>query len=142
MDNQTPPRTYIGDIVFLPQHFRQNGYFTARVGKVYHGGMDDPASWDISEEPRRTIRQKQRQQKRAEALKTHFVPVGLGSTQVAELQWRMTENEDADEPDGMIARRAVQILEEHLRTRKDQPFFLAVGFHKPHLALGCAETLL
>jgi uncharacterized sulfatase len=45
----------------------------------------------------------------------------------------MTENEDADEPDGMIARRAVQILEEHLRTRKDQPFFLAVGFHKPHL---------
>jgi iduronate 2-sulfatase len=133
MDNQTPPRTNIGDIVFLPQHFRQNGYFTARVGKVYHGGMDDPASWDISEEPRRTIRQKQRQQKRAEALKTYFVPVGLGSTQVAELRWEMTENEDADEPDGMIARRAVQILEEHLRTRKDQPFFLAVGFHKPHL---------
>jgi uncharacterized sulfatase len=141
MDNQTPPRTYIGDIVFLPQHFRQNGYFTARVGKVYHGGMDDPASWDISEEPRRTVRQRQRQQrrtetrqrKRAEAWEDDFILAGLGSTQVAELQWRMTENEDADEPDGMIARRAVQILEEHLRTRKDQPFFLAVGFHKPHL---------
>jgi uncharacterized sulfatase len=141
MDNQTPPRTYIGDIVFLPQHFRQNGYFTARVGKVYHGGMDDPASWDISEEPRRTVRQRQRQQrrtetrqrKRAEAWEGDFILAGLGSTQVAELQWRMTENEDADEPDGMIARRAVQILEEHLRTRKDQPFFLAVGFHKPHL---------
>jgi uncharacterized sulfatase len=141
MDNQTPPRTYIGDIVFLPQHFRQNGYFTARVGKVYHGGMDDPASWDISEDPRRTVRQGQRQQrrtetrqrKRAEAWEGDFILAGLGSTQVAELQWRMTENEDADEPDGMIARRAVQILEEHLRTRKDQPFFLAVGFHKPHL---------
>jgi iduronate 2-sulfatase len=141
MDNQTPPRTYIGDIVFLPQHFRQNGYFTARVGKVYHGGMDDPASWDISEEPRRTVRQRQRQQrrtetrqrKRAEAWEGDFILAGLGSTQVAELRWEMTENEDADEPDGMIARRAVQILEEHLRTRKDQPFFLAVGFHKPHL---------
>ena len=141
MDNQTPPRTNIGDIVFLPQHFRQNGYFTARVGKVYHGGIDDPASWDISEEPRRTVRQRQRQQrrtetrqrKRAEAWEDDFILAGLGSTQVAELQWRMTENEDADEPDGMIARRAVQILEEHLRTRKDQPFFLAVGFHKPHL---------
>jgi iduronate 2-sulfatase len=141
MDNQTPPRTNIGDIVFLPQHFRQNGYFTARFGKVYHGGMDDPASWDISEEPRRTVRQRQRQQrrtetrqrKRAEAWEGDFILAGLGSTQVAELQWRMTENEDADEPDGMIARRAVQILEEHLRTRKDQPFFLAVGFHKPHL---------
>jgi uncharacterized sulfatase len=141
MDNQTPPRTNIGDIVFLPQHFRQNGYFTARVGKVYHGGMDDPASWDISEEPRRTVRQRQRQQRRtetrqrrrAEAWEGDFILAGLGSTQVGELQWRMTENEDADEPDGMIARRAVQILEEHLRTRKDQPFFLAVGFHKPHL---------
>jgi iduronate 2-sulfatase len=141
MDNQTPPRTNIGDIVFLPQHFRQNGYFTARVGKVYHGGMDDPASWDISEEPRRTVRQRQRQQrrtetrqrKRAEAWEGDFILAGLGSTQVAELRWVMTENDDADEPDGMIARRAVQILEEHLRTRKDQPFFLAVGFHKPHL---------
>jgi len=141
MDNTTPPRTYIGDIAFLPQHFRQNGYFTARVGKIYHGGMDDPASWDISEDPRRTVRQKQRQQrrietkrqKRAEALEGDFVLTGLGSTQVGELRWAMTENDDADEPDGMIARRAVQILEEHLRTRKDQPFFLAVGFHKPHL---------
>jgi arylsulfatase A-like enzyme len=91
MDNQTPPRTYIGDIVFLPQHFRQNGYFTARVGKVYHGGMDDPASWDISEEPRRTVRQRQRQQrrtetrqrKRAEAWEGDFILAGLGSTQVA-----------------------------------------------------------
>ena len=141
MDNTTPPRTYIGDIAFLPQHFRQNGYFTARIGKIYHGGMDDPASWDISEDPRRTVRQRQRQQrrietkqqKRAESLEGDFVLTGLGSTQVAELRWAMTENDDANEPDGMIARRAVQILEEHLRTRKDQPFFLAVGFHKPHL---------
>lgn len=141
MDNTTPPRTYIGDIAFLPQHFRQNGYFTARIGKIYHGGMDDPASWDISEDPRRTVRQKQRQQrrietkrqKRAEVLEGDFVFTGLGSTQVGELRWAMTENDDANEPDGMIARRAVQILEEHLRTRKDQPFFLAVGFHKPHL---------
>ncbi len=45
----------------------------------------------------------------------------------------MTENDDADEPDGMIARRAVQILEEHLKGHKGQPFFIAVGFHKPHL---------
>jgi len=139
MDNRTLPRTYIGDIAFLPQHFRQNGYFTARVGKIYHGGMDDPKSWDISEEPRRTLRQRlrrQRRQQRVEGLDfgTIFVALGAPQTQrVLSLEWRVTENEDAEEPDGMIARRAVQILEEHLKERKKQPFFIAVGFHKPHL---------
>ncbi len=133
MDNNTPPRTYIGDIAFLPQHFRQHGYFTARVGKVYHGGMDDLASWDISEDPRRTVRQKQRRQKRAETFRTYAISIGSGAPPTGALQWAMSEGDDADEPDGMIARRAVQILEEHLKTRKDQPFFLAVGFHKPHL---------
>lgn len=140
MDNNTPPRTYIGDIAFLPQHFRQHGYFTARVGKVYHGGMDDPASWDISEEPRRAARQRQRQQERRrqrveiDEAKTILVSSGAPQQQqVGRLEWRATENDDADEPDGMIARRAVQILEEHLKDRKGQPFFIAVGFHKPHL---------
>src|SRR6266446_2280683 len=32
-NNNTPPRTYLKDVVFLPEHFRNNGYFTARVGK-------------------------------------------------------------------------------------------------------------
>lgn len=140
MDNNTPPRTYIGDIAFLPQHFRQHGYFTARIGKVYHGGMDDPASWDISEEPRRNVRQRQRQERRQKRVEgadgAEAVLVGFGAPRqppVGNLVWQATENDDADEPDGMIARRAVQILEEHLRERKGQPFFIAVGFHKPHL---------
>lgn len=40
------------DVVFLPQHFRQQGYLTARVGKIFHVSrndrvnMDDPFSWD------------------------------------------------------------------------------------------------
>ena len=45
----------------------------------------------------------------------------------------MTENDDADKLDGMIARKAVHILEERLKTRKNRPFFIAVGFHKPRL---------
>ncbi|MCS7252506.1 MAG: sulfatase [Armatimonadota bacterium] len=138
MDNNTLPRTYIGDIAFLPQHFRKHGYFTARVGKVYHGGMDDAASWDISEDPRRTIRQQRRRQRQQDA-KGHqadTILVGLAAQQrqqVLPLIWHATEGEDVDEPDGLIAQRAVRILEEHLKTRKNQPFFIAVGFHKPHL---------
>jgi arylsulfatase A-like enzyme len=36
------------DVVTLPQLFRKNGYFTARLGKVFHGrkGTDDPKAWD------------------------------------------------------------------------------------------------
>src|SRR5499425_805195 len=33
-DNNTPPRTHLKDVVFLPEYFRQHGYFTARVGKI------------------------------------------------------------------------------------------------------------
>ena len=45
----TPPRTYLGDIAFLPEHFKAQGYFTARVGKIAHGLFEDAVSWDISE---------------------------------------------------------------------------------------------
>ena len=45
----TPPRTYLGDIAFLPEHFKAQGYFTARVGKNAHGLFEDAVSWDISE---------------------------------------------------------------------------------------------
>src|SRR5438309_8012642 len=41
VDNNTPPRTHLKDVVFLPEHFRQHGYFTARVGKIAHGKYED-----------------------------------------------------------------------------------------------------
>ena len=58
-DNRTLPRTHLKDAVFLPQHFRQQGYFAARVGKIFHAtrflqngqpfmDFDDAGSWDVS----------------------------------------------------------------------------------------------
>src|SRR5579859_6038475 len=48
-DNTLHPRTYLGQsAVFLPEYFKGNGYFTARVGKVAHFEQD--VHWDISEE--------------------------------------------------------------------------------------------
>ena len=40
-------RTALPDVVTLPQHFKNNGYFVQGMGKIYHGGFDDPVSWSV-----------------------------------------------------------------------------------------------
>ncbi|HKQ37459.1 MAG TPA: sulfatase [Verrucomicrobiae bacterium] len=107
-DNETPPRQYLTNVMFLPEYFQQRGYFTARVGKIAHGPYEDKIKWDVALNPPRV----------SSALK-------------GEQRWIATNNKDEDEPDGSTAPRIVQLLEKH----KDKPFFIAAGFDKPHLPL-------
>ena len=118
LDNRTPPRTHLGDIVFLPEYFRQHGYFTARVGKIAHGLFEDSVAWDVSEFARRPAAERAR----ARAAR----PVQEAPNK---LTWTPTNNGDEDEPDGRTARRIARLIEEN----RDKPFFLGAGFHKPHL---------
>jgi uncharacterized sulfatase len=115
-DNTTPPRTHLGDVVFLPEHFQKNGYYTARVGKIAHGRFEDAVKWDYSGGPARKDKDKGEQE----------VVQQEGGLK---LTWTATNNKDEDEPDGRTARQIAKLLEQH----QDQPFFLAAGFHKPHL---------
>jgi uncharacterized sulfatase len=127
LDNGTPPRTHLGNVTFLPEYFKQHGYFTARVGKIAHGAFEHQVSWDISESAsgrrapadleRDFRKQKQARQKQR------------GNDGGNKLMWRATDNADDQEPDGRTARRIAQILDQH----KSGPFFIAAGFHKPHL---------
>src|SRR5438045_1671747 len=50
-DNRTYFRDAHPDFVALPQHFKANGYVTARTGKIFHGGIDDTDAWIIGGEP-------------------------------------------------------------------------------------------
>ena len=116
--------------VSLPQAFRQQGYFAARIGKLYHydvpnsigtDGHDDPASWELELNPAGVDR--------TEEMSSIFslVPGQFGAT----LSWYASPKGDAQHTDGKIAAEAEWVLERCAR-QKDRPFFLAVGFFRPH----------
>jgi uncharacterized sulfatase len=48
-DNLQPPRERLTGAVPLQEHFHAHGYFTARVGKIYHGPFEDQFHWDVAE---------------------------------------------------------------------------------------------
>ncbi len=125
--NQTSLRLKWPDVVTLPQAFRQAGYFTAGLGKLLHAGLDDAG--------RRTLFQDN-------ASFDHFynardyLPVGksqgvgrrLGDGSMGWARWQAAEGGDEALADGLLAAEAVRLLEEH----QGRPFFLGIGFHKPH----------
>jgi iduronate 2-sulfatase len=125
--NATQPRVRLGkEFQFLPEYFRANGYFTAGVGKIAHGAFPDSIKWDVFAEPARGIGDDEDRPAAKGGKKKAKQQAGDAPVPFA---WQATGNRDEDEPDGKVARRIVKLLEE----RKDQPFFIAAGFHKPHV---------
>ena len=120
-------RDELPDVVTLPQAFQKAGYFAARVGKIYHynvpasigtNGLDDPPSWN------RTVNPKGRD-KTDESLVFNAEPHRNIS---GSLSWLAADGTDEEQTDGMIASEAIKIMQE----KKDEPFFLGVGFFRPH----------
>lgn len=130
-------RDNVPDTVTLPQLFKNNGYFAARVGKLYHYGVpgqvgswgqDDLASWDYVVNPAG--------RDKAEENKIFTLRPGYyGGT----LSWLSTDGTDREHTDGIGATAAISLMENRPYGRsirkdldRDAPFFLAVGFYRPH----------
>lgn len=121
-NNNTPIRKKLPDVVTLPQHFKANGYQTQAYGKVFHQGIGDTASWNYFND-----RPKHRE--------VYQLEKNTSINDVNEKFKRGRAYEDADVPDslysdGIIVNRALKALDNF---EEEQPFFLAVGFLKPHL---------
>ena len=128
LGNGLPVRHKLKDVVTLPQFFRQHGYFAARVGKIYHldipggvgtSGPDDPPSWDYTFNP-----------------KGNEFPSDDDGEKVnpnpkdgQSFRYNMLKGDGHDQADYQSATEAIRLLNEH----KDGPFFLAVGFIRPHV---------
>ena len=130
------PRPQIGDRPTWPQHFKRNGYHTARVSKIYHMGVpggiekggdgaDDPESWS---EKYNSPGPEWRAPGDGETLQNNpdgKRPVVGGNTFV------VVEADGGDEvhSDGKTAKKAVELIHKH----KDKAFWLGVGFVRPHV---------
>jgi uncharacterized sulfatase len=116
----TPARTALPDAVLLPQFFRERGYYTASAGKVFHSvKTNDAKSWDFYEDGPGADPQEQA------AIKSRY---GGGDGRPA---WHVLDGDGSQMRDGLNAQTIARLIEE--KTAAGQPFFLAAGFHKPHL---------
>ena len=114
----------------LPQVFRQAGYFAGRIGKLYHynvpnsigtNGHDDPGSWELELNPAGVDRLEEHPHI------TTLTPNQFGGT----LSWYASPKSDEHHTDALQAADAEWVLERCAK-QKQRPFFLAVGFFRPH----------
>ena len=123
-------RDKIPDAVTLPQHFKANGYSARRFGKIFHTGQgnhDDPLSWS---EPANGLKPAaKRAIPEPRANKPAAPKDKLGIDHSDQPATAAPDVPDDKMVDGQIADAAIASLRGH----KGAPFFLAVGFIRPHL---------
>ncbi|MBI4908493.1 MAG: sulfatase [Acidobacteria bacterium] len=126
LGNNIDFRDFHPKAVTLPQLFKNNGWFSAREGKMYHMNVpgevgtpkyQDEASWNHSVSP-------QGLENKTEGTGRKLNPPGV----TFGMNWISAASPDG-QADTNAADHALALLEAH----RGQPFFLGLGFIRPHL---------
>lgn len=132
------------DAITLPQHFKKNGYHAESMGKVFHighGNENDEASWSVPHHKDKVIEyllpeSTNGKLTREEAFFTNARKYNKDLPPNKELErgaaWENVDVLDEAYADGRVASHAIDRLRT-LSQHKTQPFFMALGFARPHL---------
>jgi iduronate 2-sulfatase len=126
-ENNISVRDKLPDVVTLPQLFRNHGWQSVRAGKMYHMDVpgsvgtnkwDDPPSWDVSISPpgkeQHTVG------------KGRNITEGKSSARWDAIAFSGDGKDQADE-------QATEIAIESMNNQKDRPWFLGLGYLRPHV---------
>ncbi|MFN7924707.1 MAG: sulfatase [Bryobacteraceae bacterium] len=127
-ENEIAVRDTLPNAVTLPQLFRNHGYHSQRLGKMYHMGVpttvgtnlyDDPPSWDVAISPKGA-------EDKTEGEGRNITPkVGAGGA----FHWISFRGAGKDQADDSAAEQAVEMI----AAKRDKPWFLGLGFLRPHV---------
>lgn len=117
------------------QLFKDNGYYTARVGKIYHmnitdhlegrNGEDDETSWNVRYNSQGPEWKAPGEGELVQGNPNGTLPIKGGNVMTIV----KADGDDLVHSDGKTAQKASELVRKH----KDFPFFLAVGFFRPHV---------
>ncbi|MGB0578621.1 MAG: sulfatase-like hydrolase/transferase [Limisphaerales bacterium] len=136
----------LNGVIPLPTHFKRNGYKTLAAGKIFHKGTSDVSDYDYWTEARPRYKWPTELIARGHGYQGkrggHFHPFPPDGGAIYQkyqqgvdgqsLCWGALEKDDMP-PEGMPDEQIAAWAVERLKQKHGQPFFLAVGFVRPHV---------
>jgi arylsulfatase A-like enzyme len=123
------------DAVTIPQQFMKHGYYAASFGKIFHNPWPDNQSWSEPHGwPKNSNLWSAEAKKRLAEHRKQMKADGKSEAAIRRMRAQATEIvdiPDSEHIDGAIADQALNAMRR--LAKKDQPFFLAAGFVRPHL---------
>lgn len=143
-DLYTKLRDKVPDVITLPQFFRQNGYTAIGLGKTFHNDIPDTLSWTeklyidgfpfdpdaVYANPENLQIQEGKKQQLIAAGKSRIDVFGHWYLKAHATEVATTDDDDVYY-DGAQTTLAIEQLQE--LAAQDDPFFLSVGYYRPHL---------
>lgn len=123
------------DAVTIPQHFMKHGYHAVSYGKIFHNPWPDNQSWNEPHAwPKGSKLWSNEAKERLAEYRKGMKAEGKSQAAIRRMRAQATEIvdiPDSEHIDGAIADQALAAMQR--LAKKDQPFFLAAGFVRPHL---------